>query len=452
MLGGRVKTLHPAIHGGILAERSDKQHMKELRDLDIMPIDLIVANLYPFEEVLKKDPDNLEAIIENIDIGGPALIRSAAKNYEFVTVVVNPSQYPKIIKEMKAKGGIDEKTRYELAAEAFKHTSEYDNVIAEFLKKKTGNDFPDMLSLKFKKVQDLRYGENPHQKAALYKDLLSSSSLVENAVKLNGKELSYNNILDADAALKIVSEFEDFAVTIIKHTNPCSVACGKTLIEAYEKVLASDMESAFGGIVGLNGKIDLELAGKMSQKFFDMIIATDYDDDALEILVKRKNLIILKVGKIVKTTNEFYLTKVDGGLLIQDIDKKTPDDFKIVTKMQPTEEQMDSMKFAWNIVKHVKSNAIVIAKDKQTFGIGIGQTSRVNAVRIALERAGENSNGAVLASDGFFPFRDSIDLAAEYGISAIIQPGGSVKDDEVIRTADEHKITMAFTGIRAFKH
>ena len=451
MLGGRVKTLHPAIHGGILAERSDKQHMKELRDLDIMPIDLVVANLYPFEEVVKKDPSNLEEIIENIDIGGPALIRSAAKNYEYVAVVVNPGQYPKIIQELKTKGEVDEETRYELAVEAFKHTSEYDNIIAEFLKKKTGEDFPDMLQLKFRKIKDLRYGENPHQKAALYKDLLSSDSLVD-AVKLNGKDLSYNNILDADATLRIVGEFEDFTVTIIKHTNPCSVACGETSIEAYEKALASDGESVFGGIVGLNDKVNLELAQKMSQKFFDMVIATGYDEDALEVLKKRKNLIILKIKKIEKTKDKFYLTKVDGGLLVQDLDTKSLDDFKTVTKSQLTKEQIISVKFAWNIVKHVKSNAIVVAKDNQTFGIGIGQTSRVNAVRIALEKAGENAKGAVLASDGFFPFRDSIDLAAKYDISAIIQPGGSIKDEEVINAADEHKIAMVFTGVRAFKH
>lgn len=449
MLGGRVKTLHPAIHGGILAERSDKEHMKELRDLDIMPIDMVVANLYPFEDVVKRDSNNLEEIIENIDIGGPALIRSAAKNYEHVAVVVNPTQYSKVIYELKTKGEVTKETRYELSIEAFKHTAEYDNIIHEFLKKKT-EQFPDTLHMKFKKVQELRYGENPHQKAALYKEILSESSLV-NAVKLNGKELSYNNMLDADATLGIVREFNKPTATIIKHTNPCSAACGETLVEAYEKALASDGESAFGGIVGLNVKVDTSLAEKLSKNFFDMIIAPEYDSDALEILKQRKNLVILKIP-IGKSSDSMYVTKVDGGLLVQDYDTKDLGELKVVTKIQPTDEQLESMKFAWKIVKHVKSNAMVVAKDEQTFGIGIGQTSRVNAVKIALEKAGRNTTGAVLASDGFFPFRDSIDLAAKCGISAIIQPSGSIRDKEIIDAADEHSIAMVFTNIRAFKH
>lgn len=452
MLGGRVKTLHPAIHGGILAERSDKQQMKELSDLDIMPIDMVIANLYPFEDVVKKDSNDLEEIIENIDIGGPALIRSAAKNYEHVTVVVNPSQYPKIIQELKAKGEIDKETRYSLAVAAFNHTSEYDSIVHEFLKKQPNKNFPDILHLKFKKVQELRYGENPHQKAALYKEFLSPESALANVIKLNGKELSYNNILDADAALRIVREFDGLTATIIKHTNPCSVACGKTLLEAYEKAFASDNESAFGGIVGLNGMVNADLAGEISKKFYDIIIAPDYEERALEILKSKKNLTVLKINEISKTLDSTYVTKIDGGLLVQDYGTKISDDFKVVTNSKPNESIMKSMKFAWKVVKHVKSNSIVIAKDEQTSGIGIGQTSRVNAVKIALDKSGENARDAVLASDGFFPFRDSIDLAAKYCISAIIQPGGSIKDQEVINAANEHDISMVFTGVRAFKH
>jgi len=452
MLGGRLKTLHPAIHGGILAERSDKQHMKELKDLDITPIDMVVSNLYPFEDVAKDVPNNLDNIIENIDIGGPALIRSAAKNYEYVTVVVNPSQYPIVIEELKTKGVISKETRYVLAQEAFRHTSEYDSNIHEFLKSKSGQSFPEILHLKFRKVQELRYGENPHQKAALYKELLSPDADVVNVVKLNGKELSYNNVLDTDAALRIVREFGKPTVTIIKHTNPCSVACGKTLVEAYEKAFSSDNESAFGGIVGLNGNVNVALAEKLSEMFYDIIAAPGYDESALEILKRRKNLIILKLDASDHRNQSMYVTKVDGGVLVQEHDTKGLDNIDVVTKIKPTEEQLETMKFAWKVVKHVKSNAMVVAKDEQTFGIGIGQTSRVNAVKIALDKAGENSRNAVLASDGFFPFRDSIDLAAKYGISAIIQPGGSIKDKEVIQAADEHSISMAFTGIRAFKH
>ena len=287
MLGGRVKTLHPAIHSGILAERSDHQHMKELKDMDIMPIDMVVSNLYPFEDVVRNDPNNLEEIIENIDIGGPALIRSAAKNYEYVTVVVNPLQYPKIIGELKIKGEVGNETRHELAMEAFRHTAEYDSIIHEFLENRIKHDFPDILNLKFKKVQELRYGENPHQKASLYKEFHSPQSSLVNAEKLNGKELSYNNVLDSDAALRIVREFDKPTVTIIKHTNPCSVASGDTLLQAYEKAFGSDNESAFGGIVGSNKKIDLELAQKISQKFYDIVISPDYDEKALELLKKK---------------------------------------------------------------------------------------------------------------------------------------------------------------------
>lgn len=452
MLGGRLKTLHPAIHGGILAERSDIRHMKELKDLDIMPIDMVVSNLYPFEDVVKNDPNNLEAVIENIDIGGPALIRSAAKNYEYVAVVVNPSQYPIVIEELKTQGEISKETRYVLAQEAFRHTSEYDSNIHEFLRSKTGRSFPELLHLKFRKVQELRYGENPHQKAALYKELLSPDVALVNAVKLNGKELSYNNVLDTDAALRILREFGKPTVTIIKHTNPCSVACGDSLVEAYEKAFSSDNESAFGGIVGLNANVDGELAEKLSGMFYDIIIAPGYDESALEILKRKKNLIILKLDAANYQNQSMYVTKVDGGLLVQEHDTKGLDNIRVVTKTQPTEEQLETMKFAWKVVKHVKSNAMIVAKDEQTFGIGIGQTSRVNAAKIALDKAGENSKNAVLASDGFFPFRDSIDLATKYGISSIVQPGGSIKDKEVIEAADEHNISMVFTGIRAFKH
>ena len=452
MLNGRVKTLHPAIHGGILAERSSKEQMKELKDLDIMPIDLVVANLYPFQEVVKKEQADIKEAIENIDIGGHSLIRSAAKNYENVAVIVNPDQYPKIVDELKITGVISEETRYALAVDAFRHTAEYDSVINDYLKNRKDGSFPDILNLSFKKVQDLRYGENPHQKAALYKEFNTQSSAIVNAEKLNGKELSYNNVLDATAALQIVREFEQPTITVIKHTNPCSVASGSSFEEAYDKAIASDYESAFGGIIGMNGTLSIELAERIVKNFFDVIIAPDYESDALDILKSRKNLIVLKTGDVGINKPDMVVTKVDGGILLQDYDAKDIDGFKIVTKKQPATDQVESMRFAWKIIKHVKSNAIIVAKDSQTFGIGIGQTSRVNASKIALERAGGNSNGAVLASDGFFPFRDSIDLAAKNGISAIIQPGGSIRDQEIIDAANEHDIVMLFTGIRAFKH
>ena len=452
MLSGRVKTLHPAIHGGILAERSDKQHMKELHDLDIMPIDMVVANLYPFQDVAKKDPSNMDEIIEHIDIGGPALIRSAAKNFEHVTVVVNPSQYSKIIDELRAGNGISKDTRYLLAVEAFKHTSEYDSIIHEFLKSKDAEIFPNVLHLTFKKIQELKYGENPHQRGALYQNI-STPSTIANFERLHGKDLTYNKILGFNTGLNIVRQFETPAVAIIKHINPCGVATSESLPESYVKAFEADPLSAFGGLVCLNRTVDLETAKLISEKFFDGIIAVGYESEALDILQQKKNTIIIKTGKIEHVESKIYFSSIDGGLLVGENKKlDIGNTMKVVTEIRPTDEQLKELFFAWNVVGNIISNAVVVTKGEKTLGIGAGQVSRIDATKIALTKAGENAKGAVLASDGFFPFKDSVEEAAKYGISTIIQPGGSIRDEEVIAAANALKIPMIFTNVRAFKH
>ncbi len=451
MLGGRVKTLHPVIHGGILAERDNKEHMKELHDHDIMPIDLVVANLYQFESVTRNNPNDMQAAIENIDIGGPALIRSAAKNYEYVTVIVDPKQYPVILNELKKNGSISNETRTKFAFEAFQHTAEYDTMISEYFKNKFNASitFPEILNLKFKKVRELKYGANPHEKGALYRTLLSDTLDYE---QLHGSELTYNKILGLNCGLDIVKNFDMPAVAIIKHTNPCGVAVADSINEAYMKALDSDSLSAFGGLICSNRVIDTATAGLISQRFFDAIIAPDFDEKPLEIL-KKKRIIIVRAGKLSKPKDKLYFSKISDGLLAgeqKNVDIRTS--MKTVSKIQPTPEQIEELMFAWKVVQHLTSNAVVITQGKQTLGIGAGQTSRIDAIRIALGKAGNRAKSAVLASDGFFPFRDSVDASAKHGISAIIQPGGSVRDNEDIDAADENKIPMVFTGIRAFKH
>jgi phosphoribosylaminoimidazolecarboxamide formyltransferase/IMP cyclohydrolase len=453
ILNGRIKTLHPAIEGGILALRDKEEHMKQLQELHIPPIDIVIANLYPFEETIQKEVSLNEAL-ENIDIGGPTMIRAAAKNFEHVVVIVDLNTYNVILEELRTNGEVSRETRLKLAIDAFRHMAEYDSIITEFFKRQAGEElFPDILNLGFKKVQELRYGENPHQKAALYTEFMSNRTSVVNAVRLQEiKKLSYNNLLDLDTALNLVMEFADPTVTIIKHTSPCGAACGATISEAYDKAFASDPVSAFGGVIGANRIIDIETAQKIASIFFDAIIAPDYEEGAVSILKQKRDLRILKTGPFIRPSNSVYLRKISGGLLIQEndsIDVKTR--LKVVTEVQPTQEQIEALLFAWTVVKYVKSNAIVIVKAKRTLGIGLGQTSRVDAVKIALEKAGD-AHGAVLASDGFFPFRDSIDEAGPAGIAAIIQPGGSIRDKEVIDAANEYKIPMLFTGIRAFRH
>lgn len=455
ILNGRVKTQHPSILGGILALREKEEHMKELKEHGIEPIDIVVFNFYPFEEVIKKDDVELNEVLENIDIGGPSTIRAAAKNFENVVVIVNPDRYNQVIEEIKTKGDVSRETRYKLAVEAFKRTAKYDWTIQNFLEKRSSpfSNFPDLLNLRYKKLMDLRYGENPHQKAALYKHLDTNDSNIINAVQVGGKKLSWTNVLDLTTALEVIKEFEEPAVTIIKHTSPCGAACGSNLFDAYEKAYASDPISAYGGIVGVNKKVDLDTAKRMSTAHFDCIIAPDFDDAALTLLKQRKSLRLLKTGPFsrYRRTN-FDIAKIPGGLMIQEHNTVDFNDLKIVTEVKPTDEQKNSLIFAWKVVKYVKSNGIVLAKNKRTVGIGLGQTSRVDAARNAVARAGQEARGSLMASDGFLPFRDTVDEVVKAGILGIIQPGGSVRDQEVIDAANEYKIPMLFTGIRCFRH
>ena len=439
ILNGRVKTQHPKILGGILALRNKEEHMEELSKLRIKPVDMVVSNLYPFEEVTSKQVDLKEAL-ENIDVGGPNMIRSAAKNFENVVVIVNPDRYSEVIDELKKNGSVSRETRSKLAIEAFKETAKYDWIIRKFLEKQetSSESFSETLNLTYKKVRDLRYGENPHQKGAFYRELEVKEPSVVNAEQLHGKKLSWTNILDLNTALELVKEFEEPAVAIIKHTSPCGVACGSNLFDAYEKAYASDPVSAFGGVVGVNKKIDINIARRMSSVFFDCIIAPNFDDDALESLKRRKNLRVLKTGEFNHNPSKYFdVVNVFGGLLVQEHNSNpVEDNFEVVTKKKPSHQEMESLKFAWKVVKYVKSNAIVLAKGKRTVGIGLGQLSRVDAAEIAIKRAGEEAKNSVMASDGFFPFRDSIDKVAKAGIKAIIQPGGSIRDKEVIDAAN----------------
>jgi len=456
ILNGRVKTLHPQIIGGILALRNKKDHMQELKKLGIKPVDMVVSNLYPFEEVTSKTKVDLQEALENIDIGGPNMIRAAAKNFDSVVVIVNPDRYNEVLEELKSNGDVSRDTRSRLAIEAFKETAKYDWMIQKFLEtqKLLPEDFPEMLNLKFKKTQDLRYGENPHQKAAFYKELEVNEPCVVNAEQLHGKNLSWTNILDLNTALELVKDFEEPTVAIIKHTSPCGVACGSTIFDAFEKAYASDPISAFGGILGSNRKIDINTARRMSSAHFDCIIAPDFDEDALPPLKGRKSLRLLKTGDFSHGhSKHFDIVNVVGGLVMQEHNSNPIEgNFRVVTKTKPSSQEMESLDFAWDVVKYVKSNGIVLAKGKRTVGIGLGQTSRVGAAKIAIENAKIEAKNSVLASDGFLPFRDTVDEAAKAGIKAIIQPGGSIRDKEVIDAANEHGIAMVFTGIRCFRH
>jgi phosphoribosylaminoimidazolecarboxamide formyltransferase/IMP cyclohydrolase len=454
ILGGRVKSMHPVIQAGLLALRDNKQHMEQLKKHNIKPIDMVVSNLYPFSEVIKKDKVKLKEVLDFIDIGGPTMIRAAAKNYKHVVVITNPGQYDKVLEKLK-KGDLNEKTRIKLAVEAFRLTAEYDARIDEFLQKHVGVEtLPDVFSIKFKKTQDLRYGENPHQKGALYTGFTTKGPSVANAKQLHGKKMSYLNYLDANAAFELVKEFKEPTVAVIKHTSPCGLGCGKTVLEAFEKAYSSDPISAFGGVVSCNRKIDVVTAKRISEIFFHVLIAPGYEKGALEFLKKRKNLRILETGDLLSKPNYYTIARIEGGLLVQDHDNYvvTEKDLKVVTEKKPTKEEIETMLFAWKAVKYVKSNGIVLSKDKKTYGAGLGQTSRVGAVKIAIEQAGDDAKGCVMASDAFFPFRDAIDEAAKAGIIAIIQPGGSIRDKEVIDAANEHGIAMVFTGIRVFRH
>ncbi|WP_277288463.1 bifunctional phosphoribosylaminoimidazolecarboxamide formyltransferase/IMP cyclohydrolase [Veillonella montpellierensis] len=452
MMNGRVKTLHPMVHGGILAVRDNMEHKKAMKDHGIEAIDLVVVNLYPFRETIAKEHVTLEEAIENIDIGGPTMVRSAAKNHAYVGIVVNPNRYDEIIHILQEHGEIPASVRLRLAKEAFSHTAAYDVAIANYMAKQVGEQpLPQEFLGAYEKVSDLRYGENPHQKAAFYRDFGKPSGM-GGMHQLHGKELSYNNIVDMEAAWNMVWEFSEPAACIIKHTNPCGAAIGADVHEAYVRSYEADSTSAFGGIVAVNRPVDIDTAKEMSKIFLEVIMAPSFDEPALSLLEKKKNIRLIVLDK--PDTHQMVLKKVSGGLLVQEEDNIVEDEstYEVVTKVEPTKEQWEALRFAWKLVKHVKSNAIVVASSHQILGVGAGQMNRVGSAHIALTQAGEAAKGAVLASDAFFPFGDTVETAAAHGIRAIIQPGGSIRDEESIKAADEAGIAMVFTHIRHFKH
>jgi len=458
MLDGRVKTLHPKIHGGLLALRDNPEHMKTVKSNNIGLIDMVVVNLYPFEKTIQKPGVSIEEVIENIDIGGPSMLRSAAKNNRSVAVICNPARYAQAIEELKKhKGALSEEFMRELGIEVFARTSQYDGAIYDYLSKNLSNTsggFPQKLNLSFNKIQDLRYGENPHQKAAFYAEVARSTGLA-NIKQLWGKELSFNNILDLNAAVNIVREFEMPAVVFIKHNNPCGVSENKDLLKAYKEAWSCDKLSAFGGIVSVNRKVDLVLAKLIAKSgFLECVICPEFAPEALALLKDKKNLRLLEFSKLLEKNPGLDFKKVDGGLLLQDDDSLTLDEkaLKVVTKIKPTKKEMESLIFAWKVAKHVKSNAIILTRGTKTVGIGAGQMSRVDSVFISTKKAGKLAIGSVLASDAFFPKEDAIQLAAKFKIKAIIQPGGSIADEAIIKMADKYRIPMVFTGIRHFRH
>ncbi len=453
ILDGRVKTLHPAVHAGLLAVLDDAEHQKQLREQGITPIDLVIVNLYPFEETIAKPNAKLEEAIENIDIGGPTMLRSAAKNYRFTAVIVNPARYNSLLKEMKEqRGAVSEEFCFELAKEVFQHTAHYDAAISNYLRatSKTEQTFPETLTVSLHKATDLRYGENPHQAAALY------GNFEKHFKKLHGKELSYNNIIDAQAAASLVSEFDAPTVVIVKHTNPCGVGTAPTLLEAYRKAFATDMKAPFGGIIAVNRSLDMQAAEAMNEIFTEIIIAPSFENGVAEFLMKKKERRLLQLLNA-SSFLQLDIKAVAGGLLVQTIDAKkiSAADVKVVTKRAPSENEMNALMFGWKVVKHVKSNAIVYAASDRTLGVGAGQMSRLDSSKLAVWKAAEGNislQKSVVASDAFFPFADGLLEAAKAGATAVIQPGGSVRDEEVIAAADANDIAMVFTGIRHFKH
>ena len=451
MMDGRVKTLHPRVHGGLLALRDNEEHVAAMKQHEIEPIDLVVVNLYPFAQTITREGVTREEAIEQIDIGGPAMIRSAAKNARDVAVVVSSDEYSNIVNELNENdGALSINTRNRLAQKAFAHTAQYDIMVSSYLAG-ASDSLPDRLSWTMNKISDLRYGENPHQKAALYRT--STSGGIANADVLSGKEMSFNNYVDAEAAWQLVCDFEDTACAIIKHTNPAGVGLGASPAEAYQKALVTDPVSAFGGIVAFNCTVDVAAAQEATKIFTEVVIAPEYNPEALEVLRTKKNLRVIRMG----TRDEakaIEFKQIGGGMLVQTADdhKLVPEQLKVVTTRKPSDEEIRALLFAWTVCKHTKSNAIVYAREGQTVGVGAGQMSRVDSVKIGAMRAQLPVAGSVLASDAFFPFRDGIDEAAKHGITAVIQPGGSVRDDEVIAAANEHGLAMVFTDIRHFKH
>lgn len=466
ILGGRVKTLHPKVHGAILADRDNSTHMRDLQQNGILPIDLVVVNLYPFAETVARPDASPADAIEQIDIGGPAMLRAAAKNFQYVTVLVDYMDYDLVLRQLEKNGcGVDLPTRLYLAQKAFAHTAAYDATIVRYMSGLTGTNgknleeriipvFPQYYTVSLEKVQDLRYGENPHQRAAFYRDLASANQDLSYVEVYQGKELSFNNILDLDAAGQLVWEFQAPAAAIIKHTNPCGVAVGETPVEAYLKAYRCDPVSAFGSVLGFNRTVDEPLASEMARTFVEAVIAPDYTPEALELLKAKRNMRVLKYAPDPKQKAELDFRRISGGFLIQEKDyhQLNPDYLQTVTRRKPTKEELHALLFAWSVVKYVKSNAIVYAFQDRTVGIGAGQMSRVDSVKLGAMKAQTALQGSVLASDAFFPFRDGVDEAAKFGVTAIIQPGGSIRDEEVIRAADEHDMAMVFTGARHFKH
>ncbi len=459
MLDGRVKTLHPKIHGGLLGMRSKPEHVAKMKEHGIENIDMVVVNLYPFESAVAREGCSIEEAIENIDIGGPTMLRSAAKNHQDVTVIVDSGDYASVLDEMKISGGyVSERTNFGLAVKVFQHTAAYDGAISNYLGTISGDtviEYPETFTLQVRKAQNLRYGENPQQTAAFYIEKENSEPSVSNTVQLQGKELSFNNIIDLDAALETVKEFDKPAAVIIKHTNPCGAALAGSPLTAYLKARECDPLSAFGGIVGFNREVDAATARELTSTFLEAVIAPGFSDEALEIFTVKKNVRVMLAKPLPGCIRKGYdMKKVTGGLLVQgrDLGMVNASDCKVVTERIPSASEYDALDFAWRICKHVKSNAIVFSSRDQTIGIGAGQMSRVDSSRIAVQKALLPTKGAVLASDAFFPFRDGVDAAAEAGVTAIIQPGGSLRDDEVIKAANEHGIAMLFTGMRHFRH
>ncbi|MCL6471545.1 MAG: bifunctional phosphoribosylaminoimidazolecarboxamide formyltransferase/IMP cyclohydrolase [Firmicutes bacterium] len=457
MMEGRVKTLHPKIAGGILADRRKEEHMRQIKEAGINPIDLVCVNLYPFAQTIAKPNVTLDEAIENIDIGGPTMIRAAAKNFEGVAVVVESGWYAKILDEMRANdGALSRNTRFALCKDAFKHTAMYDSTIAQWLFKQDAETaFPELVTYTFEKIMDTRYGENPHQRAAYYRQAGAPADTLVNFKQIHGKELSYNNILDMNSAWMLVTEFDEPACAIIKHNNPCGCALGRDLTEAYVKAYECDTVSAFGGIVALNQMVDKATAEEMAKIFIEVVIAPGYDQEALDILTKKADLRLIDTGGITKTDYfDYDLRRVNGGVLIQDFDniEEPIANWRVVSEAKPTEAQWKDMAFAWKVAKHVKSNAIIYVKDQATVGVGAGQMSRVDSTWLGAHKGGDKVKGAVVASDAFFPFRDGLDAAVEAGAAAIVEPGGSIRDDEVIAAANEHGIPLVFTGKRHFRH
>lgn len=459
-LDGRVKTLHPKVHAGILAMRSNPNHMKQLEDLNIDTIDFVVVNLYPFKQTILKENVTRAEAVENIDIGGPTMLRSAAKNYQDVAVITDPNDYKIVLDELDKNGQVSVDTKFYLMQKVFEHTSNYDTMISKYIKEQRNDEsFPEALTLTYEKVQEMRYGENPHQKGALYKEVGKCEGSLTIANQLNGKELSFNNINDTNGALELLKEFEEPTIVACKHGNPCGVGSGSDIYEAWEKAYTADKTSIFGGIVVSNREITEKVAEEMKEIFLEVIVAPSYETNALELLKTKKNLRILELPSVAvkQPASAYDIKKINGGIIVQTIDSKLLDEYEVVTNRKPTDKELEDMLFTWKIVKYVKSNGIALGKNKQSIGIGPGQVNRIWAAKQSIEHSKELINddivkGAVLASDAFFPFADCVEEAHKAGITAIIQPGGSVRDQESIDKCNEYGIAMVFTKMRHFRH